>query len=942
MFGKKSTKCSRSPHQREQHLHLCCRRRSKNVLYGLFFLLLLVNQIIHFDLIRKQTGAAVDGPLALNAAATDKLSNDPGGLKAAAEPNQKERLLDDRHSAAAAIATDDSPPNRHAKYAYAWVIGGIHPDRSSYKGFLYDVLISVHILRRLGSEADFHLIAQLSHEAPTAQLPPEDVRLLTALGIQIHTLPKPQLSSFAHLVYEKFRPLLFTQYQRVMFLDADIVPLVNLDYLFHLSEGPKPVLQPNLIMATRAEPCNTGMFIMQPMESSWNQLQEIIERQHEQARTLPYPHFDRNEGWGHSFRANGDQWEAMIKKGTTWNYHAAFSDQGLWYYFAKYFLQNVSIVIGERLQTVTPGADGKPHVVENEMGVLSRYAPEPIAYQFNCDRDKAADPRLCYPVYRDFAHFMGSGKPWSQYFCRKCGKSFKLNGPHHLWYETLAVINDELNMGLDMEHFAEKHIPELKDSPLGYVATLKDHAAKVRMPSENKTMDETVWSVPAEPPQQDTDSFATSKKASTAVDAAESNPFTVAYAISFIKCGNWQTDAAGLTDASLILRHSIHKISSRNPASGSKYDYKMYAIVHRDAEACSKVLSDAGFEVVVVEPPVRAPEIRGEFLRKHIHREWCCGADEFIKLYAYTLPEEIVVHVDIDFAFYKPMDDLFDTIRFDKDSPEGRAARERLLLERQDDVLPDKVDMFMTRDWPQVVKWRWPTAGYQAGFMVARTEPGVLDEMVEIIREGNFTEGTGFGSGWGGLGYGGYVDSMAMQGFVAYFYDHHRPNTAVELNQCRFNHMGMDVKFRGSCRNGRETCEDCQTTKMEVRLVCISSENLVVVALFPFLLKIFLWLNRISTACITQCAENHGSVWQHLLKVESYQVKVEARQSIQMSSSLNTVWNLHANGMTFARTSRTSCLNSQKTLRSKMASMERTCWTFSEVTAMGMAMKITG
>lgn len=31
---------------------------------------------------------------------------------------------------------------------------------------------------------------------------------------------------------------------------------------------------------------------------------------------------------------------------------------------------------------------------------------------------------------------------------------------------------------------------------------------------------------------------------------------------------------------------------------------------------------------------------------------------------------------------------------------------------------------------------------------------------------------------------------------MAYFYDVVRPNTAVELNQCRFNHMGMDVRYR--------------------------------------------------------------------------------------------------------------------------------------------------
>jgi hypothetical protein len=84
----------------------------------------------------------------------------------------------------------------------------------------------------------------------------------------------------------------------------------------------------------------------------------------------------------------------------------------------------------------------------------------------------------------------------------------------------------------------------------------------------------------------------------------------------------------------------------------------MYAIVHRQAEACSGILNQTGFEVIIVDPPVLQREIIGEYLNKKIHREWCCGADEFIKLYAYALPEDIVVHVDIDFAFYKPMDNF--------------------------------------------------------------------------------------------------------------------------------------------------------------------------------------------------------------------------------------------------------------------------------------------
>lgn len=244
----------------------------------------------------------------------------------------------------------------------------------------------------------------------------------------------------------------------------------------------------------------------------------------------------------------------------------------------------------------------------------------------------------------------------------------------------------------------------------------------------------------------------------------ESKPTaTVAYAISLIKCGDKQSTSAGLVDAALVMRHSIHLQSWRNPESGSKYDYNMYAIVHRDAVECSSVLENAGFTIVVKDPPIQPSEIKGDHLKNSIHKEWCCGHDEFVKLYAYDLPgktndtepEPIVVHVDIDFAFFKPMDNLYDAILFDKDSPQGKAARDKIPKERKDDPIPDQIDAFITRDYPQLLPSRIP--GYQAGFLVARRDPSVIPEVLDVVREGNYVSGFSRENGWGGKGYGGYV-----------------------------------------------------------------------------------------------------------------------------------------------------------------------------------------
>lgn len=710
------------------------------------------------------------------------------------------------------------------KYAYAWVIGGIDHNNPSYKGFLYTILISVHLLKRYGSKADFLVLAQLSHEAQGNKMPTADVKLLQALGVRIKLLGKPIKASFAHLVYDKFRPLQYTDYSRVLFLDADLIPLYNMDYIFELSQT--GALRPNLMLASRGEPCNTGVFLMHPTPGAWDSLQDIVAQHHIAARSLPYPHFDKRMGWGHNHFAAGDTWEGILKSGQAWSFHAAHSDQGLWYYWAKYILQDTSILIGNRLQHVYPGPNGQPLIVNDTLDALAAAEPEPVVDIFNCRRASGPNRDFrCNVLYRGFAHFMGDKKPWL--FPPGRGG---LHEAHIFWVETLTELNDKLQMGLDMPNFFNTHAKEL-GTPLGAMAMYLDHMEVVHGQLRNQTSRVDVHGdvnevdvVVVDEDKQDDDALGVP----LLQPLDDKDPLTVAYAVSVIKCGDAHNNAVGLTDSTIVLRHSIHKISRRNPSSGSKYDYKMYAIVHRDAEQCTAaVLRSAGFEVVVVDPPVQQSEIRGEHLRKNIHKEKCCGADEFIKLYAYDLPHPIVVHVDIDFAFFKPMDDLFDAIRFDKDSELGKAARSKLLLERPDDILPDRIDAFWTRDWPQVAPNKWP-AGFQAGFIVARSDPTIVPQLTHVILEGNYSAGWGWNFGWGNLGYGGWWGAMAMQGLIAYFYDHIRPNTAVELNQCRFNHMGMDVLYRGQpnfrpknpgvggCRNGNETCEDCMVTDMNL------------------------------------------------------------------------------------------------------------------------------
>ena len=347
----------------------------------------------------------------------------------------------------------------------------------------------------------------------------------------------------------------------------------------------------------------------------------------------------------------------------------------------------------------------------------------------------------------------------------------------------------------------------------------------------------------------------------TTVTAA--TPITVAYAISLVKCGDGkQNQASGLADAAAVLRHSIHQISIRNNNNNnnnnnnhhhqqqqqqqqqqqkqgrSKYDYKLYALVHRQAQACAGPLQDAGYEIRIVDPPVTAKDIRGsDYLRKTIHKEVCCGADEFIKLHAYNLPEPVFVHVDMDFIFLKPLDDLFDAILSTDSSKttlhpqEQKQKREEVMaripvdyswswnnetsiINNNHTFSPSTIDAFWTRDWPSTHPGR--RGVYQAGFIVARRDPTVIAEAVNVVKFTNYTEGFGRDNGWGGLGYGGAIGSRAMQGLMAYFYDVVRPGIHVELDSCKFNHIGMHlIGPKQQCRTGLRTCDDCRKTPLE-------------------------------------------------------------------------------------------------------------------------------
>jgi hypothetical protein len=317
-------------------------------------------------------------------------------------------------------------------------------------------------------------------------------------------------------------------------------------------------------------------------------------------------------------------------------------------------------------------------------------------------------------------------------------------------------------------------------------------------------------------------------------------PIIVAYVVTFPhKC---EDDAVGtnatawLLDAIIVLRHSLHLTTARGGNMHSHYDYHLIALVDAKAadKSCSPILYQSGAftQVVVKEPPVYGEQIvgqKGTVARKTLHRK---GTTEFLPLYSHEMTDyPIVVHVDLDVAFVKPLDDVFDAMLYHPESHIGRAARTRLALEPAPQqqpnqppprIVPLNIQAALTLDWPQVMPGRKP--GVRPGLLIVKPNLHVMALLIDVIRQGDYVDGYGRDNGWGGRGHGGYTGALGLSGLLAYVYETLLFDTYVELNQCRYNHIGIDVLYRanpsfrpnhqkvGQCRNDGDYCEDCMTT----------------------------------------------------------------------------------------------------------------------------------
>jgi len=290
---------------------------------------------------------------------------------------------------------------------------------------------------------------EMHHLSRYSTLPAVELRVLEGLNVTAIKIPSMQHPTFYQLQLQKFRILGLTQYRRVFHLDSDVIPLANLDYLFEYSdwksdvwkgEYSEPPLQENFVITSPNDPSNGGNFILTPRPGDLELINEIIQtKERNVAQGIP---FDEKMGWG----ADIGMWNATLKHGFGWTFLAAPGDQGLLYYWTKYVKRRVSVMAGfGRLETWIPGKNGTVHLKKAEEWPIP---PHNNIFWWPKQKGRTG-------VRKDFYHYMGRHKPWTQKLPDLSAET-KFKNHYYYWQYSLMEVDKQFNVGINFTDLMQK------------------------------------------------------------------------------------------------------------------------------------------------------------------------------------------------------------------------------------------------------------------------------------------------------------------------------------------------------------------------------------------------------------------------------------------------------------------------------------------------------
>ena len=123
----------------------------------------------------------------------------------------------------------------------------------------------------------------------------------------------------------------------------------------------------------------------------------------------------------------------------------------------------------------------------------------------------------------------------------------------------------------------------------------------------------------------------------------------VAYAITVTKDGPF-------VDGAVVLGYAAKKFHDASKGFQSPYEADLVAFVVPGVVTARPILESHGWRILERGLPVELSDIKNKDYAEKMRNSGCCGADEFLKLWAYTLEEyHRVVHLDMDSIIFKSM-----------------------------------------------------------------------------------------------------------------------------------------------------------------------------------------------------------------------------------------------------------------------------------------------
>lgn len=335
---------------------------------------------------------------------------------------------------------------KNPRWAYVFLLADVDPERPFYRGLLYNIMVSTYVLKHdptttSKTKADIVVLVQMTSSSKTSALPEES--FLQRMNVKVRYLPSDNNPSFYSLVLAKFEVLQLTEYSKALFLDSDVLPFCNLDYLLQLSE--EGVLQETVLHAMYEDPVNAGLFVVTPKKQYYDEVQAVIQRHGIPSKE----NWDTSIGWGNE-SVDYRLWD--MKQGSGWSFYCADADQGLLLYWARFVRKSLSIIVGPVIEQYTSSAT--PTTIPS-IDLFSAYSclPPAASGRSKTFAANAGQMAASLPVYQDFFHMVGYSKAWEMPPSRSVPSSREqITSSSEYWYFLLRRVQAEYDIDNIIPH----------------------------------------------------------------------------------------------------------------------------------------------------------------------------------------------------------------------------------------------------------------------------------------------------------------------------------------------------------------------------------------------------------------------------------------------------------------------------------------------------------